>query len=246
MVDQHNSSLDWQKHTGDILVMAVGSIEQHAGHLPVGMDCRYADMMAKAVAEHFDAARLPTIPIGNCFEHSGFRGSFSFRPETLMAIVRDLADEAERQDFPIVILVSGHGGNYALAPVVRDINRRDRKVKILLAESEAFIDGSCCEAPGLDMHAGEYELSIALAEGVPLTGPVPAGKVTEDAVPFRRGDLNTFGVGHFHEAGFIGFPELASREKGEILREKMLANMLAYLDDRVDRLRAGRRYAGRG
>ena len=72
MIDGNNTSPDWQRHTGDVILLPVGSMEQHAAHLPVSTD----------------------------------------------------SIQAEAQRFRIMVILNGHGGNFALGPVVRYINRR--------------------------------------------------------------------------------------------------------------------------
>jgi creatinine amidohydrolase len=116
MLDGANTSIEWQTHPGDVIVMPVGSFEQHGAHLPLDTDSIQCEFFARMVAENLGAALLPTIHIATSLEHSGFRGSFSLKPETLMQIVRDVAEETERQGFKILIIANGHGGNHALVP----------------------------------------------------------------------------------------------------------------------------------
>ncbi|MFW5836679.1 MAG: creatininase family protein, partial [Desulfovibrionaceae bacterium] len=105
---------------------------------------------------------LPTLPIATSLEHGGFRGSFSLKPETAMQVVRDLADELQAQGFTRLIVLNGHGGNFYLVPVCRDINRADRPIKILIANP--WEHGGETSTPGadgrLDLHAGRWETSL--------------------------------------------------------------------------------------
>lgn len=250
MIDGNSSTLDWQRHPGDILVLPVGALEQHGAHLPLKVDILNAEHAARMVAEHFDAALLPAIPIGNSLEHGGFRGSFSFRPETLMQMIRDLADEAEAQNFRFLIVVSGHGGNFALGPVCRDINRANRKIRLLPVFPSEFCDPAKLESARrgvMDIHAGESETSRFLAIGGHLCAPLPSGPDSAaPAADWRRSDLNIFGVGHLNPDGFLGMPEAASFEKGEAILASIRRNLTAYLEDRIAKLRRSPRYCGQG
>lgn len=250
MIDFTMNSAAWQKHTGEIAVLPVGALEQHGDHMPLNTDITNAEESARMIAEHFDAALLPAIPIANSLEHSGFRGSFSLRPETLMRVVTDIAEEAEAQNFRFLIVVTGHGGNFALIPACRDYNRRDRKLKMLHiypSEFSSFEHFECVGAGVMDIHAGEVEASRYLARGEKFRAtPPPRAAAAPDGVPWRRSDLTNFGIGCLNPGGFLGIPDAASEEKGRRLAADYRKNLLAYLEDRIARLRKMPRYCGYG
>jgi creatinine amidohydrolase len=221
-------------------------MEQHAAHMPLNTDSIHAEYFAKIVASHFNAAMLPTLQIANSLEHSGFRGTFSLRPETLMQVVRDLADEAEGQGFRFMIIMNGHGGNFVLTPVCRDINRQDRQLKILMVSSWEFAPAESV-APlrrkTLEVHAGAFEtagmLFIAPEVVRPLEpGPAPA----QWDVPFRQSDLTTFGIGHCCPGGNVGDYTIANADVGREMTESAVPPMLRFLEDRMARLRKNGRY----
>ena len=99
-------------------------------------DTVFAEYYSRFLAGELGAALLPAMPIASSLEHSAFRGSLSLRPETLMQIVRDIADQLMRQGFTRLIIVNGHGGNFFLPPVVRDINSRNLALKIILTDCD--------------------------------------------------------------------------------------------------------------
>lgn len=247
MVNGDSTSGDWQVHAGDICVLPVGAVEQHSAHLPLTTDCIHGEAIARMVAEACGAALLPGQAYGNSLEHSGFRGSVSLRPETLMQVIRDIAEEMERQNFRIMLLVNGHGGNFSLVPVVRDLNRMNRRLKILLLNWWEFCDAATSVSPG-DLHAGEFETSVMLALRPELVRSrrqdrtEPAG----EAIPLRQADLTTFGVGCFSPSGAVGKPSQASAERGEQILEAVRRNLIPFVLDRIERLRRTPRYSGRG
>nr|CAA9271813.1 Creatinine amidohydrolase [uncultured Armatimonadetes bacterium] len=253
MIDGRSTTDDWQRHSGRVCVLPVGSFEQHGAHLPLATDILCAEFFAGMLADELSAALLPALPFGTCMEHGGFRGSVSLRPETLMQILRDVADEVERQQFRVLVVVNGHGGNFALAPVVRDINRRDRPLKLLLVDwwEQAQPGGAAAEsaARGLDLHAGEMETSVVLAMRPDLVRPHPMdrpGDGAAEAFPLAQRDLNSFGVGHFSPGGVVGYPSLASAEKGQALIDSVRARLVPFVRDRIRRLTEQPRYAGGG
>lgn len=251
MIDYEGTTLDWQKHAGDIAVLPVGSIEQHAAHLPLCTDNVIAEECARFLAEELDAALLPPLCYGTSFEHTGFRGSVSLRPETFMAVVRDLAEEVERQNFRILLVVNGHGGNFSLNPVCRDWNRRDHALKILLVpcsswcrpDSPALPPGVCA-----DIHAGAVETSTMMALRPDLVGTDFRDGVPADGEPFplQQADFVTFGVGHFNSEGALWQPSAANAENGNEGFSQAREKFLGCVKDRIERLRKCWLYSGAG
>jgi creatinine amidohydrolase/Fe(II)-dependent formamide hydrolase-like protein/GNAT superfamily N-acetyltransferase len=251
MLDGDSTTMDWQRHPTRTCVLPVGSFEQHGHHLPLQTDILLADFFARMIAEDLDAALLPALPIGTCAEHSGFRGSVSLRPETLMQIIRDVADEVQNQGFTILVILNGHGGNFAMAPVVRDINRDDRKLKIIEVSPWEFKPPGPTPVPKQafgEIHAGEEETSLMLAihpdlvREPRLDRPPPTG----EAFPLLQRDLNAFGSGHFNPSGAIGYPTLATAERGRVIVTGIRERMLPHIRDRIRRLREQPRYSGAG
>lgn len=250
MIDMTNTSREWQTHSTDILILPVGSMEQHGCHLPLGTDFLQSDHFGRLIAGKLDAALLPGLSIATGMEHTGFRGSFSLRPETLMQIIRDIADEAAMQGFKIMVITNFHGGNQSLIPVCRDINRRDGSLKIILVNVWEFHDEGILEShtlPEPNFHAEEMETSILMAIKPELIrAPIVDNEHVMTGTPLTQKDLTTFGMGHFNPEGVIGFPSYASHVKGEALIASIMRNILPFLKDRIGRLRDQWRYAGAG
>ncbi len=248
LLDGTRTSPEWRKARPKLCVLPVGSFEQHSTHLPLATDNIQVEYFARFIARELGAALLPTLPYGTSLEHSGFAGTFTLRPETLMQIVRDIADAVERQGFTTMILLNGHGGNFALAPVVRDINRMDRKLKILLMTWYDFKDENLLESKAQgkpDIHAEECETSVMLALRSNLVKPGrPAWKPSVKG--FLQPDLATFGIGFIAPNGAYGDASLASREKGEKLVLSIKRNMVKHIRQRLQWLSKNRVYGGKG
>ncbi|MBN1541375.1 GNAT family N-acetyltransferase [candidate division KSB1 bacterium] len=235
------TALEWNVSTSRIAVLPVGSFEQHAHHLPLDTDILLADYFAARLADYSNAALLPVLPFGTCSEQIGFRGSVGLRPETVMAVVRDICDQVEQQNFSLLILVNMHGGNFSLAPVVRDFNRSDRALKVLLCYPPELV-----EAIDGDLHAGEWETSLMLA-----LFPERVGSERIDVDDprwlqgeFLRSDLNHWGVGAISPRGALGFPSRASVEKGKRIAAELKTAMCRWFDQRLEWLEQSRTYAG--
>ncbi len=137
---------------GAVLVLPVGSTEQHGPHLPLGTDTDIAvELCARLAAARPDVVVGPAIPYGASGEHEGFAGTVSVGHEALELLVVELCRSATRT-FGGVVVVSAHGGNGpALARAARRLRREGRRV---LVWSPSW-DG--------DAHAGRTETSLQLA-----------------------------------------------------------------------------------
>jgi len=247
MLDATKTTFDWQADPTDICVLPVSSVEQHGAHLPVLTDVILGDYFGQMIATGLPAALLPTLPYGTCLEHTAFRGSFTLRPETLMQVVRDLADAAEQQAFHFLILVNSHGGNFCIQPAARDINRHNRPLKILCVNWWEFCDpavGLEGGSAGKEIHAGAWETSLLMVIRPDLVGTdfrdMPVDP--RDPLPLDRRDLTTFGSGRLNPAGVLGFPSQAKIEIGHAAIASIQKNILPYLRDRLARLRQNPRY----
>ncbi len=248
VLDGTSTSREWEEADLKICVFPIGAFEQHSCHLPLAADDIEADYFGRFVAEELGAALLPTLNYGTSLEHSGFKGTISLKPETLMQIVRDVADEVEGQGFETMIIINGHGGNFALIPVVRDINRRDRRLKIILANGYGLVDDGileCGDQGKPDIHAGEYETSLMLALRPELVGSERPDLEKPTVEGFQQPDLSTFGVGYVAPAGAFGHPSMASREKGERILASLKRNLIALLRQRLTWLEQNRNYNGK-
>ena len=242
MLDATQTTFDWQANPTDICVLPVSSVEQHGAHLPLLADVILGDYFGQMIAAGLNAALLPNLPYGTCLEHTAFRGSFTLRPETLMQVVRDLADAAEQQKFRFLVLVNSHGGNFCIQPVARDINRHNRPLKILFVNWWEFCDPSVSidgVSGGKEIHAGAWETSLLMVIRPDLVGTDCRDLVVDpnDPLPLSQRDLTTFGSGRFNPAGALGFPSQANRALGQAAIDSIRKNIFPYLRDRIERLR---------
>jgi GNAT superfamily N-acetyltransferase len=95
------------------------------------------------------------------------------------------------------------------------------------------------------------ETSVLLAihpDLVRLDAIEPPADVSPEggAMFLRQRDLNTFGVGHFDAGGVVGYPSLASAEKGRQIVGGVRGRLLAHVRDRLQLLANVPRYAGAG
>lgn len=101
-------SLTWPEvaasAAGSILVVPLGSTEQHGPHLPLGADSDIAVALAgRLAAARPDMLMAPLLPYGSAGEHAAFPGTLSIGATALELVLVELvrsadafADEGER------------------------------------------------------------------------------------------------------------------------------------------------------
>lgn len=200
-----------------MVLVPVGSVEQHGPHLPLDTDTVVATSVAKAVAAAVafriqeEVLVAPAVSYGSSGEHQSFAGTVSIGSSALRSLVvelvRSLSTWAGR-----IILVNAHGGNIAaLAAAVRQLAAEQHNVAWLP-----------CIVEGGDLHAGRTETSLMLhlrPEAVRLerSGAGEIRSITEILPALKSG-----GVEAVSPSGVLGDPAGASAAEGLRLLELMV------------------------
>lgn len=103
----------------DRAVIPLGSTEQHA-QLSLLVDCILSERVAVDAAEPLGIPVFPPVNYGITPYFKAYPGTISMRPETLIAVFRDVFDSLARAGFRRVMVVNGHGGNAPVASLAQD------------------------------------------------------------------------------------------------------------------------------
>jgi mycofactocin precursor peptide peptidase len=208
-----------------LLVVPLGSVEQHGHHLPLGTDTAVACAVAEEAAGRLDGALLaPALAYGASGEHEDFPGTVSIGTEALTGLLVEYGRSACRWAGR-VLLVNGHGGNLdALLAATGVLRREGRDV--------AWFP---CGVPGGDAHAGRAETSLMLhVEPLGVLADRAVAGVTdplERLLPRLRAD----GVRGVSPTGVLGDPAGASAAEGVRLLGDLVERLVgAAVSWRVD------------
>jgi mycofactocin precursor peptide peptidase len=202
-----------------ILVIPIGSTEQHGPHLPLGADSDIAVALAgRLAAARPDMLLAPLIPYGSAGEHAAFPGTLSIGAAALELVVVELVRSADA--FAGVVLVSGHGGNAApLAAAVARLRGEGRRV---LAWTP--------RVPGGDAHAGRTETSLLLAVSADAVRLGAAERGETAPLADLMDELSRNGVAAVSVNGVLGDPAGASADEGERLLDQLAADLVASVE----------------
>lgn len=194
-----------------LVLVPVGSIEQHGPHLPLDTDTTIAVAVADRVASELPGSWVaPAVSYGSSGEHQSFSGTASVGTEALthqlVELVRSLRTWASR-----VVIVNAHGGN----------------VTALKASDE--LEWVPCATEDVDLHAGYTETSLMLhlrPESVRLDrAEVGNTQPLSQILPV----MMTGGIAAVSPNGVLGDPTGASADEGERVLEAMVADVLRRL-----------------
>lgn len=157
---------------GAVVVVPVGSLEQHGPHLPLEVDWRLCATVAEAAAREAQergVRALVTPPIWTGFSphHMDFPGSITLDVPTFIAVVSQVARSLWHHGFRKVLLLNGHGGNANLLRSAVQQLRFEHGVRAAVASYWDFVTPFIREwrrsgRGGID-HACEMETALMLA-----------------------------------------------------------------------------------
>ncbi len=223
---------------GAVLVVPLGSCEQHGPHLPLDTDTRIAVALASALVDGStptlgpganegsgSADRLvlgPTIGIGASGEHEAFPGTLSIGTVALEAVLVELVRSAipppgsdRPRPFRGVVIINGHGGNVAAV----------HRAAALLGDEGRDVLICHPQVPNGDSHAGRTETSLLLH----LDPSAVRTDLIEPGSTARWRDIGDTviaqGLAAVTPNGVLGDPTGATAAEGRRLFERLVEQM---------------------
>jgi creatinine amidohydrolase len=213
-----------------VVIVPIGSTEQHGPHLPTQVDCLLVGEVARRAARLASATTptliTPTVWSGLAEHHMSLGATLSVDFETFFSLLRGICRSLVRHGFRNVLLLNGHGGNVAALTVA--VNELAVELDAPIATATYYQLAQPAFATILERqegvrHACEAETSMVLALAPDLVDmSLVAGAVGPTAPEMR--DVAGTTAAHRWQSfrsrtahGAIGDPRAASAEKGERL-----------------------------
>ena len=240
MLAEHMTWEEYRDQVGQkVIILPVGSLEQHGPHLPLNVDVVIPTNFAKLVAEKIKAMVLPPIAYGyKSHPTSGggqlFPGTTSLDGMTLIHLALDILRETYRHGGRRFLIMNGHYENVAfLTEAVELFIRGAPDARVLIISwwdqvSDELVDEIFAEAgfPGWDTeHAGITETALMqyfapeLVREDSIIDDQSERKITYSIFPPPEDIIPKSGV--LYKATY------ASREKGEKLAKQVVDRIVA-------------------
>ncbi|HEY3011737.1 MAG TPA: creatininase family protein [Gemmatimonadales bacterium] len=208
------------------LIVPVGTTEQHGPHLPLGCDTIIVERLVDDLSEAFGIPRTPTVEYGVHAATRPFPGGATLRRRTLHRVMNELIESWEEgagvREFFIITAQSSEGHLEALSAIRTD----EATVQVVDIFSIDF--GTLLERPA-PIQGGELDTSLLLFLAPHLVRmelaqdfALPASMVAR----YRPGQTRRLPPG---SPGSVGYPSLASAQKGERLYTFILERVSSCL-----------------
>jgi creatinine amidohydrolase len=214
-----------------LVVLPVGSTEQHGPHLPVITDTISVEHIARAAAS--EASKMvpvlvtPTLPFGSSDHHLPFGGTLSMRTDTYYRVLCELVESLITGGAKRVFIINGHGGNHEVAQLAARDMALKHPVSVAAGSYwvvawDALISVKAYAVGRFPGHAGAFETSQVLAIRPDLVRqPLPH---RDEPVPTAPPEASRPYRGEFHGwwqsiNGFTDSPDRATAALGQAFLE---------------------------
>lgn len=260
MTDTWRDTHDWgaltraeiaaARDAGALPVLTVGSVEQHADHLPVDTDTLSAYQVALRAAERCAAPHVLVLPppsFGFSPHHRSWAGTITLSLETFVGIITDVAESLHRTGFKRLLIVNGHGGNQgplnAACTALASRGLEVGFVNYFAPAQKQWLEVLPGAHRGI-AHACAFETALQLTLRPPALAEKIAGKISD--LPPRLSPSYVAGnapdvmrpAGAYWAAifapgdvGYVGDPAAATRESGAAMLEHCIDGLAQFFSD---------------
>ena len=231
-----------------VVVLPLGSFEQHGHHSPLFTDT----YLVSAVAERVEAKLanqvylLPTLWLGASDHHLDLPGTISIPNSLYTEVIKNMIRSIAMAGFQRVFLLNGHGGNVTpgTQAITELVNESDRYNEMWLALSSYWTLASpvmSADQHGMESlqlsHAGEYETSMMLYLKGELMrmDRVTSSPPLVDSTYYHSEHLGRVNVAKrmatSTPTGAMGKPQAATAEKGQSLLTAICEEVVNFLTE---------------
>lgn len=233
----------------DIVLIPVGSIEQHGHHMPIDTDVFISTRICELCAKDCQEEGI-WIPVGSpvnyavSWYHMNFPGTVDIPQRLFIDYVISICRSFYKHGFKKIVLVNSHGGNSGALTVVSNLLHQEFGHRVYTARWREMAGDIVKDIETGGIHADQVETSVALALGqrvkmdlaikeafdrykvLSKSGNAVSQMVKYDAHhkgPFVNVSMDQ--VNEISESGVVGDATKATEELGE----KIVFNIVKHL-----------------
>lgn len=222
-----------------VVILPIGTTEEHGHHLPVATDAiiarTFGERLAAAASKKIPVLLMETIQYGYSMSVvKRWPGCPNIRVRVFMDYIHDICSSLIGMGFRKIAMLDCHGNHDGpLRVVMREIADSDGVFMMTLSPMalSAKIYNEIKKDPEGDIHGGEWETSWLLATAEEL---VHTDKYTNaDAINCNcrlRGPVSTWGL-QATKTGLFGDPTYAAKETGEAIIKAAVEAGAEYLEE---------------
>ena len=229
-----------------VLVLPLGTLEQHGPHLPLATDAVISVGILGAALRRLPAEAsvfaLPVLHYGKSNEHEGFPGTATLSASTLLNALMEIGESVYAWGVRRLVFFNAHGGQPQVVEIAaRDLRQRHSDYMLFpffawrTGEDLGEADLLSAKERADGMHAGDAETSIMLAL---LESQVHMEYAVAEYPPVTSGRLRPEGAlsqawltQDLSRSGVIGDPTTASVEKGHLWLQRLGSTWAGVLDE---------------
>lgn len=230
-----------------VVLIPIGTVEQHGPHLPVNADNMVADFVSRRAAEATGAYLVPAINYGCSPLFRDFPGTVSVAPETLKQMLQEVCEALIHHGFRRFVFVNNHGGNQSACEQVA----RELKIKYGLVIGNVYpwsigyavMRDTYDDATAVYGHGGEPETSAMMAmfpddvvtdlmtaRDPNMSGPFKPRRDNLIEIPGQTaGGTVYLDYTDLFPNGVTGDPSAASAERGRVWIERVVGYAIAFV-----------------
>ncbi|MGL4740796.1 MAG: creatininase [Sarcina sp.] len=232
-----------ERKDNDIVILPVGSVEQHGPHLPLFTDTIISEGFSKLLADKVNAIVMPPINYGYKSQPASgggplFPGTIDLNGATLVALVKDIIEELIRDGVKKIILMNAHFENQAFLLEAVDLVSRTmpQGTKIVMMSwwdliTQTTIDKvfNEIEFPGWALeHAAITETSLILKFAPEL---VHMDRLIDEKIEeVPKYQVYPIPLDIVPKSGLLAIGRTSSKEKGELIIEEALDEMIKIVN----------------
>ncbi|MEM3700770.1 MAG: creatininase family protein [Candidatus Bathyarchaeia archaeon] len=219
-----------------VIILPVGSVEEHGSHLPLCTDSLQPEYVAVEVAKKTGSLVAPPLNYGVCTVTRVFPGTISISFQSLYRITKEVVEEFVRNGFKRFLILSGHADEeqmaalrlaayYVMWKYGEEVEKR--KLRIMVCSDYDFayeLRGKYFDE--MDGHGGTIETSRVMA----IKPELIRGKERKNLQKLPRFEI-TANPKEFLPNGIRGDPAAASVEKGKFINDYIIGELVKLIEE---------------